>query len=63
MEDKRKYLAPHLGTIVEYLFPNSLNDLREMSGDKANKKNRSLPIIPRVVKKKKVVIESSTLAK
>lgn len=37
-EDKRKLHAPHLGTIVKDLSPDSLDEAREMSRDKANER-------------------------
>lgn len=36
--DKRKLFAPHLGTAIEELFLDSIDETREMSGDEGYKR-------------------------
>lgn len=51
-----------LGTLVDKLFPNSLNELRDMSTSKVGNKKRIVLVIPKFRMKKRVKSESSNVA-
>lgn len=60
-EEKRKLFTPQLGIVVEDIFLDSLYETKEIFGDKANKRKKVVPVVPRLAKKKKVVADTFTL--
>lgn len=56
---KRNLLTKELGSIVEDLFPDSLDDIQAMTHSDQAKKKSSLLVIPRLNNKMKLERESS----
>lgn len=51
-EDKQKLLVKELNTLVDKLFHDSIDKVRDMSTSKAGNKKRGALIIPKLKKKK-----------
>lgn len=59
---EKKMLVTELDIAVGELFPDSLDEVIDMSQNKAGSKTRVAPVIPMINKEKKVVVESSNTA-
>lgn len=57
---KKKQLVKEFGTFVNELFPDSINKVKDMSPTEAGK-GVTVPMIPKINKKKKLAGESSAV--